>query len=86
VLPIPKTNAEQFPEVKKLLGKGLQSIQCKFSNDNASEASAEPARRDVEPCRRLVRYRLRIATFVATEPDVSALVQRISVILERSVS
>src|SRR3989337_2825375 len=27
VLPIPKTSAEQFPEVKKLLDRGLQSIQ-----------------------------------------------------------
>ena len=39
VLPIPKTNAEQFPEVKKLLDQGLQSIQYTFSADNASEAS-----------------------------------------------
>ncbi|MFJ4027314.1 manganese catalase family protein [Paenarthrobacter sp. NPDC089989] len=38
VLPIPKTNAEQFPEVKKLLDKGLQSIQYTFSADNLSEA------------------------------------------------
>ncbi|MGS0686299.1 manganese catalase family protein [Nakamurella sp. GG22] len=38
VLPIPKTNAEQFPEVKKLLDKGLQSIQFTFSADNLSEA------------------------------------------------
>lgn len=38
VLPIPKTNAEQFPEVKKLLDKGLQSIQYIFSADNLSEA------------------------------------------------
>ncbi|MFI2566557.1 manganese catalase family protein [Paenarthrobacter sp. NPDC018779] len=37
VLPIPKTNAEQFPEVKKLLDKGLQSIQYTFSADNLSE-------------------------------------------------
>ena len=36
VLPIPKTNAERFPEVKKLLDKGLQSIQYTFSADNAS--------------------------------------------------
>lgn len=38
VLPIPKTNAEQFPEVKKLLDLGLQSIQYTFSTDNLSEA------------------------------------------------
>ncbi len=38
VLPIPTTNAEQFPEVKKLLDKGLQSIQFTFSADNLSEA------------------------------------------------
>jgi Mn-containing catalase len=38
VLPIPKTNAEQFPEVKKLLDKGLQSVQYTFSADNLSEA------------------------------------------------
>jgi Mn-containing catalase len=38
VLPIPKTNAEKFPEVKKLLNKGLQSIQYTFSADNASQA------------------------------------------------
>ncbi|MFF1252928.1 manganese catalase family protein [Pseudarthrobacter sp. NPDC058329] len=38
VLPIPKTNAEQFPEVKKLLDKGLQSIQYTFSADNLSQA------------------------------------------------
>ena len=37
-LPIPKTNAEQFPEVKKLLDQGLQSIQYTFSADNLSEA------------------------------------------------
>jgi Mn-containing catalase len=39
VLPIPKTNAEQFPEVKKLLDKGLQSVQYTFSADDASHAS-----------------------------------------------
>jgi Mn-containing catalase len=39
VLPIPKTTAEQFPEVKKLLDKGLQSIQYTFSADNQSQAS-----------------------------------------------
>jgi Mn-containing catalase len=38
VLPIPKTKAEQFPEVKKLLDQGLQSIQYTFSADNLSEA------------------------------------------------
>jgi Mn-containing catalase len=38
VLPIPKTKAEQFPEVKKLLDQGLQRIQYTFSADNLSEA------------------------------------------------
>lgn len=38
-LPIPKTNAEQFPEVKKLLDKGLHNIQYTFSADNQSQAS-----------------------------------------------
>src|SRR5687767_10548168 len=38
VLPIPKTNAEQFPEVKKLLDVGLQSVQYTFSADNLSQA------------------------------------------------
>ena len=37
-LPIPKTNAEKFPEVKKLLDKGLQSIQYTFSADDESQA------------------------------------------------
>ena len=37
-LPIPKTNAEQFPEVKKLLDMGLQSIQYTFSADDQSQA------------------------------------------------
>jgi manganese catalase len=37
-LPIPKTNAEKFPEVKKLLDLGLQSKQFSFSLDNLSEA------------------------------------------------
>lgn len=37
-LPIPKTNAEKFPEVKKLLDLGLQSKQYSFSLDNLSEA------------------------------------------------
>jgi Mn-containing catalase len=37
-LPIPKTNAEQFPEVKKLLDLGLQSIQYTFSADDQSQA------------------------------------------------
>ncbi len=35
-LPIPKTNGEQFPEIKKLLG--LQSIQYTFSSDDQSQA------------------------------------------------
>ena len=39
VLPIPKTNAERFPEVKKLLDQGLQSIQYTFSADNQSQAA-----------------------------------------------
>ena len=39
VLPIPKTNAEQFPEVKKLLDLGLQSVQYTFSADNRSQAA-----------------------------------------------
>ena len=39
VLPIPKTNAEKFPEVKKLLDKGLQSIQYTFSADDKSQAA-----------------------------------------------
>ncbi|MFC4555660.1 manganese catalase family protein [Georgenia faecalis] len=38
VLPIPKTNAEQFPEVKKLLDLGLQSKQYSFDLTAASEA------------------------------------------------
>jgi manganese catalase len=37
-LPIPKTSAEKFPEVKKLLELGLQSKQYSFSLDNLSEA------------------------------------------------
>ncbi len=37
-LPIPKTNAERFPEVAKLLELGLQSKQYSFSLDNLSEA------------------------------------------------
>ena len=39
VLPIPKTNAESFPEVKKLLDMGLQSIQYTFSADDQSQAA-----------------------------------------------
>jgi Mn-containing catalase len=39
VLPIPKTNAEQFPEVKRLTDMGLQSIQYTFSADNQSQAA-----------------------------------------------
>src|SRR5213078_1414451 len=38
LLPIPKTNAEQFPEVKTLLDQGLQSKQYTFSLDQLSEA------------------------------------------------
>jgi len=37
-LPIPKTNAEKFPEVKKLLDLGLQSKQYSFDLTAASEA------------------------------------------------
>jgi Mn-containing catalase len=37
-LPIPKTNAEQFPEVKTLLDQGLHLKQYTFSLDNLSEA------------------------------------------------
>ena len=39
VLPIPKTNAEKFPEVKKLLKQGLQSVQYTFDAENASQAA-----------------------------------------------
>ena len=38
LLPIPKTSAEQFPEVKQLLDQGLQSIQFTFSADNRNQA------------------------------------------------
>lgn len=37
-LPIPKTNAEKFPEVKRLLDLGLQSKQYTFDLANQSEA------------------------------------------------
>ncbi|HWM16761.1 MAG TPA: manganese catalase family protein, partial [Microbacterium sp.] len=37
-LPIPKTNAESFPEVKRLLDMGLQSKQYSFDLDAQSEA------------------------------------------------
>jgi len=37
-LPIPKTDAEQFPEVKVLLDQGLHLKQYTFSLDNLSEA------------------------------------------------
>ena len=37
-LPIPKTNAEQFPEVKKLIDLGLQSKQYTFDLAGQSEA------------------------------------------------
>lgn len=39
VLPIPKTNAERFPEVKKLLDQGLHLKQYTFSADDQSEAA-----------------------------------------------
>ena len=35
---VPKTNAERFPEVKRLTDMGLQSIQYTFSADNRNEA------------------------------------------------
>ena len=38
VLPIPKTNAERFPEVKELVDRGLQSVQFTFSADHQSQA------------------------------------------------
>ncbi|GLZ45353.1 Mn-containing catalase [Actinomycetospora sp. NBRC 106375] len=38
LLPIPKTNAQQFPEVKTLTDQGLQSMQYTFSLDQQSEA------------------------------------------------
>ena len=37
-LPIPKTNAEKFPEVKRLLDLGLQSKQYSFDLGDQSEA------------------------------------------------
>jgi Mn-containing catalase len=37
-LPIPKTHAEQFPEVKKLLDLGLHNVQYTFGADNLSQA------------------------------------------------
>jgi Mn-containing catalase len=37
-LPIPKTNAKQFPEIKNLLDMGLQSIQYTFTADDESQA------------------------------------------------
>jgi Mn-containing catalase len=37
-LPIPRTNAEKFPEVKRLLDLGLQSKQYTFDLEGASEA------------------------------------------------
>ena len=39
LLPIPKTKAEQFPEVKQLLDQGLQSVQYTFSADNQNQAA-----------------------------------------------
>ncbi|MFJ3385084.1 MULTISPECIES: manganese catalase family protein [unclassified Curtobacterium] len=39
LLPIPKTNAERFPEVKELVDLGLQSKQYSFDLDGASEAA-----------------------------------------------
>jgi len=37
LLPIPKTNAERFPEVKKLLDLGLQSTQYTFEADGLND-------------------------------------------------
>ena len=39
VLPIPKTDAARFPEVKKLLNLGLQSVQYTFNADEESQAA-----------------------------------------------
>src|SRR3954469_20711119 len=39
LLPIPKTNAERFPEVKTLLEQGLQSKQYTFNIDQLNEAA-----------------------------------------------
>jgi Mn-containing catalase len=39
LLPIPKTNAERFPEVKELLDQGLQSVQYTFSSDDKNQAA-----------------------------------------------
>ena len=39
LLPIPKTNAEQFPEVKRLTDMGLQSIQYTFNPEQTSQAA-----------------------------------------------
>src|SRR4051812_1363056 len=39
VLPIPKTSAERFPEVKALIDKGLQSVQYTFDADHQSQAA-----------------------------------------------
>jgi Mn-containing catalase len=38
LLPIPKTNAERFPEVKELVDQGLQSVQYTFDLKGQSEA------------------------------------------------
>lgn len=38
LLPIPKTNAEKFPEVKALVDQGLQSLQYTFDLKGQSEA------------------------------------------------
>jgi Mn-containing catalase len=38
-LPIPKTTAEQFPAVKRLLDMGLQSVQYTFGADDESQAA-----------------------------------------------
>lgn len=47
-LPIPKTNAEQFPEVKRLVDMGLQSTQYSFDLGAQSEAGHLPGHVAVE--------------------------------------
>jgi Mn-containing catalase len=39
LLPIPKTNAERFPEVKQMVDLGWQSKQCSFDLTGLSEAA-----------------------------------------------
>jgi Mn-containing catalase len=63
VLPIPKTNAEQFPEVKKLLGKGYRASSASSATTTRVKHQLSPPVRMFSRIRRLVRYRLPIATF-----------------------